>query len=272
MISGQQSTVPIWRADYGTSLRDSAGVLALATEAGSAVISPASFTERLSRAGTNLSTQESVWTLLAAQALIKSPEQSGLRVDGAPVSGPFVQVLEDGAEIQALEITAADGQSTDITLTTMGVPEVAPQAGGTGYSIERRYYDMDGVAIERLSFAVGDRFVTVLTVTAFEDYGARLMIDDPLPAGVEIDNPSLLRSGDVSALDWLEPSFAQHTEFRSDRFLGAVDTTGKGVVTLAYVARAVSPGEFHQPAASVEDMYRPSYRARTGTGRVIVTQ
>jgi len=209
---------------------------------------------------------------LAAQALVKAPEQSGLRVDGAPVVGPFVQVLEDATTLQAIEISTADGKTTDITLTTMGVPEVAPEAGGTGYSIERHYYNMDGQKIDQLSFTIGDRFVTVLNITAHEDYGARLMIDDPLPAGIEIDNPSLLRSGDVGALDWLSPSFTEYTEFRADRFLAAVNTRRAGQVTLAYVARAVTPGEFHHPAASVEDMYRPRFRARTGTGRVIVTE
>ena len=98
------------------------------------------------------------------------------------------------------------------------------------------------------------------------------MIDDPLPAGIEIDNPSLLRSGDVGALDWLDLTEAEHSEFRSDRFLSAVDLRFDGPVTLAYVARAVSPGSFHRPAAAVEDMYRPNYRARTETGRVSVTE
>ena len=32
------------------------------------------------------------------------------------------------------------------------------------------------------------------------------------------------------------------------------------------MVRAVSPGSFHHPAASVEDMYRPAYRARTDAG------
>ncbi len=270
LISGQRSDVPYWRADYGTALRDVAGVLALATEAGSAVIDRVGYSDRLARAGSRLSTQESAWTLLAAQALVKSPKQSGLRVDGAPVAGPFVQVLEDDAPLRGIEINSADGRSTDITLTTMGVPEVAPAAGGTGYGIERRYYDMQGQPITDMTFTVGDRFVTVLSVTPHENYGARLMIDDPLPAGVEIDNPNLLRSGDIRALDWLKPSYAEHTEFRSDRFLAAVNTSGNGRVTLAYVARAVSAGAFHHPAASVEDMYRPRNRARTDTGRVIV--
>jgi uncharacterized protein YfaS (alpha-2-macroglobulin family) len=113
--------------------------------------------------------------------------------------------------------------------------------------------------------------VTVLQVTAFESSGARLMIDDPLPAGVEIDNPSLLRSGDIRAMDWLDPSEAEHVEFRSDRFLAAVNMRSGEPVTLAYVARAVTPGGFHHPAASVEDMYRPAFRARTDTGRLVIT-
>jgi uncharacterized protein YfaS (alpha-2-macroglobulin family) len=272
LISGQQTNVPYWRADYGTSLRDTAGVLALATEAGSAVIDPVRYSDRLTRDGTRLSTQESAWTLLAAQALVKSTEQSGLRVNGAPVTGPFVQVLEDDAPMPGLEITAADGNTTDITLTTMGVPQVAPGAGGTGYSIKRRYYNMDGTPISNLNFAVGDRFVTVLSISAHEKVGARLMIDDPLPAGIEIDNPSLLRAGDIRALDWLNPTTTEYTEFRADRFLAAVNLRQETKVTLAYVARAVTPGDFHHPAASVEDMYRPRYRARTDTGRVTVTK
>ena len=34
--------------------------------------------------------------------------------------------------------------------------------------------------------------------------------------------------------------------------------------------RAVSPGIFAQPAATVEDMYRPDLNARTATGTVEV--
>jgi hypothetical protein len=50
----------------------------------------------------------------------------------------------------------------------------------------------------------GTRLVTVLEVTPGEQSEARLMVDDPLPAGFEIDNPNLLRGGDIRALDWLE--------------------------------------------------------------------
>ena len=40
---------------------------------------------------------------------------------------------------------------------------------------------------------------------------------------------------------------------------------------LAYMVRAVTPGVYHHPAATVQDMYRPEYRANTDTGDVTVT-
>lgn len=270
MLGRSGTEAPVWRADYGTNRRDAAAVLALASEAGSAAVSRDYLLARMTEDGSNMSTQEAAWTLLAAQALVSTPEHSGLLVNGQTVSGPFVEVLEGGSGADPKSIAAASGRDVEITLTTMGVPEVAPDAAGYGYTLNRSYYTMDGAPIETLSFETGARFVTVLTVTPHEGTGARLMVNDPLSAGVEIDNPNLLRSGDLRDLDWLNLSEATHAEFRSDRFLAAVDIGGSSTVTLAYVARAVTPGSFHHPAASVEDMYRPAYRAHTAAGRVEV--
>ncbi|MFY0310934.1 alpha-2-macroglobulin family protein [Leisingera sp. D0M16] len=264
-----QGEARLWRADFGTRLRDTAGVLALAAEAGSETVDRASLTARLSNASGIRSTQESAWTLMAAHALAQNPEDSGLLVNGQPVQGPFVQAA-DGQNTPELALTAASGRTAKITLTTLGVPKVPPAAGGFGYTIERSYYTLEGQPLDAHSLQAGARFVAVLRVKPHEKTGARLMINDPLPAGFEIDNPNLLRSGDLRDLDWLNPAEAEHAEFRSDRFLAAVNVRDASAVTLAYVVRAVTPGVFHHPAASVEDMYRPAYRARTGTGRVEV--
>ncbi|MGV6849328.1 MAG: alpha-2-macroglobulin family protein [Marinibacterium sp.] len=258
-----------WRADFGSNRRDTAGVLYLASAAGSTAVDRDALAARLAATGGRPSTQEAAWTLLAAEALIDAPEVAGLLVDGNPVDGPFVRLRRAGPD-GAVVITAAQGRDVDLTLTTLGVPKVAPPAGGSGYVIQRSYYSMDGSPADPDSWQVGERRVTVLRINPAETIGARLIIDDPLPAGIEIDNPSLLRSGDISALDWLSPSLVEHAEFRTDRFVAAVNSRGGAPVTLAYVARAVSPGAFHHPAASVEDMYRPDRRARTGTGRVSV--
>ena len=94
------------------------------------------------------------------------------------------------------------------------------------------------------------------------------MRDAPLPAGLAIDNPNLLRSTNIRGLDWLQSISARHTEFRSDRFLAAVDWRSDQGFDLAYIVRAVSPGEYHHPAALVQDMYRPEYRAITEPSRM----
>lgn len=272
MQSRMQDEAAIWRADYGSNLRDAAGVLSLAVEAGSDAVDRSQLANHIAQSGRRFSTQESAWSLLAARALVNDPSVSGLSVNGSPVDGPLVRAFEAQTQAQPLAIRNESDTPTDVTLTTFGVPDVAPDAGGYGYRIERSYYTMEGEPVQSLTPKVGERFVVVLRVTPFERGEARLMIDDPLPAGFEIDNPNLLRSGDITALDWLDPQEAEHAEFRSDRFLAAVDWRSDKAFQLAYLVRAVSPGEFHHPAAQVEDMYRPHYRAQTGAGRLTVLE
>lgn len=269
LLSGDGSEAPLWRVDYGTNRRDAAAVLALVAEAGTQALSVEDLTGRVTSDTTNMSTQEAAWSLMAAHALIKTPESAGMLVDGAVVQGPFVQILQGGSGTD-MSISSANGQATELTLTTLGVPKVPPPAGGYGYSLERRHYSLEGEPLDLGNVAIGDRFVTVLRVIPHENSGARLMVNDPLPAGVEIDNPNLLRSGDLRNLDWLQLSEAEHAEFRSDRFLAALNLDGSAPRTLAYVARAVSPGRFHHPAAVVEDMYRPAYRAHTDAGVLVI--
>lgn len=271
LVGSATTESQVWRSDYGTNLRDAAGLLALAVESGSTAIDRGALVQRISGAAADrLSTQEQAWALRAAHALVQDPAVSGLSVDGAPVAGPFVRRL-DGSALQPQQITNTSTVQTDITLTTLGVPSVAAPAGGYGYAIWRAYYTMDGAPLAG-PVRQGDRLVTVLTVDPANSGGARLMVDDPLPAGFEIDNPNLLRSGDIRALDWLDPTETEFAEFRTDRFLAAVDQRGAAPIQLAYVVRAISVGRFHHPAASVEDMYRPAYRARTATGQLEIAE
>ncbi len=265
----------LYRADYGTNRRDAAAVLALATEAGSTVVDTDALTNAMASGSVyGLSTQEATWSLLATHALIDRAGAAGFTVNGAPVNGPLVKVLQDQtAGGTALAIANGSKSGTFVTLTTYGIPTVPEPAGGTGYGITRTWYTLDGDKVSPDAVAQGTRLVTVIEVTPFGGGEARLMVNDPLPAGFEIDNPNLMTSGDVAALDWLDLNAeAGHAEFRQERFLAAVDWYGSESFRLAYIVRAVSPGSFYLPAASVEDMYRPDYRARTDAGRVTITE
>ncbi|WP_050518002.1 alpha-2-macroglobulin family protein [Pseudorhodobacter antarcticus] len=260
----------VYRADYGTARRDAAAVLTLAVEAGSEVVDRDALALALRPDGRAMSTQESVWTLLAANALIDRAGAEGITLNGQPVDGPLVRVLRAGAD--APVAVANGGAATVLTVTAYGVPEVAGPASGNGYAITRQYFTMEGDAISLdQGVQAGDRMVVMLQVQPFGTAQARLIVADPLPAGFEIDNPNLLRGGEVGGLGWLDVlDSTEHSEFRQDRFISAVDWEGRDTFRLAYVVRAVSPGSFHHPAASVEDMYRPDYRAQTDAGRVVI--
>jgi len=266
----------VWRADYGTHLRDGAALLALATEAGSTAIPADTLSDAVAAgiAGRNLSTQEATWALLATNALIDRPGAEGFTIDGAPVSGPLVRMLEDQtAGGAAMRIANGSGAEATVTLTTFGVPSEPEPASGNGYQITRSYYDLEGAPVDPSAVIQGDRLVAVLEVTPYAGGAARLIVDDPLPAGFEIDNPNLIRAGDISALDWVGSlEDTRMTEFRQERFVAAVDWSDSNPFRLAYIVRAVSPGSFHHPAASVMDMYRPDYRARTDAGRLTIAE
>lgn len=257
-----------WRADYGSLLRDRAGLLALAVEAGSGVVDRVQLANLVAQGGpaNRLSTQEAAWTLRAAIAV--GAEAHGLVLDGRPVAGNVVRLFDGTPAV----IRNAGDSGVTVTITTVGVPVEAPKAGGVGYTITRSHYTANGEPTDLSNVRVGDRLVVVLEVRPDRGVaGGRLMIDDALAAGFEIESPNLLREGDIRALDWLRVNVgAEMTEARSDRFLAAVDWTTGEPLRLAYVMRAVSPGTYHYPAAQVEDMYRPANFAVSATGSVTI--
>ena len=182
-------------------------------------------------------------------------------------------------------------------ISVIGSALTPEPAASKGFTIERTYYTLDGKKVDLASATGGrsklkqnDRLVVVLKVSAKET-GGRILLVDRLPAGLEIENPRLVDSGDVRSLDWLKTTPApQHTEFRDDRFVAAFDFFGGtqdhrrgsrggdndnlqpvASATVAYIVRAVTPGNFVHPAATVEDMYRPERFARTSAGRLEVT-
>lgn len=266
----QTDTSQVWRADYGTNYRDTAALLTLAAEAGTEVIDREALVERLGGQADGLSTQEATWALMATNALIDRPGSEGILIDGLPASGPLVKVLDQTSAPLSIQNTGGD---TQLTLTVFGVPAQPEPAGGNGYAISRSYFTLEGEPATLEDLKVGDRLVTVLEVTPFAGGEARLMVNDPLPAGFEIDNPNLISAGSLANLDWLEPETdVAHSEFRQDRFITAIDRSDDQSFRLAYIVRAVTPGSFHHPAASVEDMYRPMFRARGETGRVSISE
>ena len=285
------------RRDYGTSMRDGAALIALASETGIAKSEVPRMVDLVSKAymsKTYTSTQEQAWLLLAARALAEEAKDMTLTVNGKLHQGRYLQGLSPADLASPLTIANTSNYKLGSVVTVLGAALTPEPAISKGFTIERTYYSLDGKKVDLESATGGtgklkqnDRLVVVLKVNATET-GGRILLVDRLPAGLGIENPRLVDSGDIRSLDWLKTTLApQHTEFRDDRFVAAFDFFGgasdhrRGFrggdgdsgspvasATVAYVVRAVTPGSFVHPAATVEDMYRPERFARTAAGRL----
>ena len=265
-----------WRNDYGTSLRDGAAVLTLAAETEVGSVDLHSLALRIATMERNTaytSTQEDSWMLLAAAALIKDSAKTNFSIDGQTIAAPlFRRFSGEALAVSPVAITNLGDQPLEAVVAASGVPLTPDPAGGNGYKIERAVYTPEGEPADTATVGQNDRFIVALTITAENDAGGRLLVVDPIPAGFEIENPDISASGSTMDFDWLEVDKVDHTEARTDRFVAAIDRQDGGATqyVVAYSVRAVSPGVFTYPAATVEDMYRPEFNARTAAGKVEV--
>ena len=220
------------------------------------------------------STQENAWLVMAAQASLRASGQVALSVDGQAHQGPLHRKDRSAAlEAKPLTIANRGAAPVDAVLTVSGNPLEPQPAAMQGYQIERTYYRLNGTKVDAGTVAQNDRLVVVLKITEKEANYARLILVDHLAAGLEIDNPNLVDSGTVAGLDWLKKDLeASHTEYKDDRFVASFDRDSGQAATfnVAYIVRAVAPGHYVLPPATVEDMYRPERFGRTAYGVVDV--
>src|SRR5262249_2308681 len=203
---------PAPRAD-GTGVRDGAALITLASETGLAKTEVPRLVDVVAkayRAKWNTSTQEQAWMLLAARALAEEAGNAVLSVNGAPHKGQLVRpVTPANVKDGALVITNDGDAPIDAVVSVVGAAMTPEPAVSKGFTIERAYYTLDGKKVD-LATATGgqatlqqnERLVAVLKV-ASADTGGRILVVDRLPAGLEIENPRLVDSGDIKTLDWL---------------------------------------------------------------------
>ncbi len=266
------------RSDFGSVLRDAAAYVTLASEGGAPRSGVSAALQRIEAArglSAFTSTQENAWLVLAARAIARDSGDIALSVGGAKRSGPLYR-SDNAAALQAapLRVTNEGEQTLQAVITVSGAPVEPEPEIERGFRIERQYFTLDGRAADIANAKQNQRFVAVLKVTELQPQFGRIVVADHLPAGLEIDNPRLVSSGDTGALGWIEDAAAPvHAEFRDDRFTAAFERESKDspVFAIAYVVRAVSPGRYVLPQAYVEDMYRPDRYGRTGTGAMTVT-
>lgn len=265
------------RPDYGSRLRDGAAVLALIAEASGEradISRAAAVLDSARNSSRYTSTQEQMWMVLAAQAMAKDAEGMTLTVDGAERKGAFYRTISaEALESKPLTVANPGAATAQAVITVSGIPTGTEPALNQGFGLERVIYTMKGEKADPARLRQNERYVVALTVTEPTSRYGRLLLVDPVPAGLEIENANLTEGASVAGLDWLKQEvFPVHTEARDDRYVAAFERSGgtnqKLSYTVAYIARAVSPGRYVAPAAVIEDMYRPDRFGRTAFGTV----
>jgi len=266
-----------WRTDYGSQLRDAAAVLALAAEfipSGLDLPALTGWLGELRDAETYTSTQEDAWTLLAAAAAGRGQELQSITVDDQPhEESAYRRFTQSELTVAPVTIANNGNRPTELKISVTGVPRTPPAADANGFKLSRTFYRLDGTPFDPVTEPVqqNDRFVVLLQASAANLGSGQYMLADWLPAGFEIENPDLSAGAGVGDLKWLSVSTPEHSEARTDSYLAAFRyTTPVERFSSAYMVRAVSPGTFTLPGATVEDMYRPEQRANTGGGTVVI--
>ncbi len=276
--------------DYGSDLRDSAGVLAFAGD--NRDIRPRLTTvmdriEELFSQSRRTSTQEQAWLLMAAEAAVRvTGGDMTVAVDAGAAEKKtdplyFRRVLGGGAPAisvanrgTAPAISVANRGTAPAwrTVSITGVPKTDLPAESSGYTISRSIFRPDGSAVDAAKVQQTDLFVVVINGKRSDaSRAARTLVVDLLPAGFEIQ--SATAGGDTgTSYSWLKkPRDTAYAEARDDRYIAALDLSeGAAEFNLAYVVRAVTPGTYKFPALVVEDMYEPNTTARTAMGTLTV--
>lgn len=263
----------IFRADYGSPVRDAAGILTYMSEAGQSKASGpvADFIAAKQDVTAYNSTQEMAWMLMAARQANEEARKATFTVDGQEQTDRLGwRFSGEDVSDDAVTFVNTSGKPQRVMLTVTGQTTEPLPEGGEGFAISRKIYDLDGAEVDPAAVPYNSRLVVVIEVEPLTENNGRLIVVDRLPGGLVIDNPRLVRSGDLGALSWLNTiDMPDHVEFRQDRFVVSVDQRrfGDPVLTFAYLARAVTPGSYAHPPATVEDMYVTSRYGVTATSR-----
>lgn len=261
-----------WRGDYGSRLRDSAAVLALAAETKPAGADLSALTKLLAdqrdvARWTN--TQEDAWTLMAAAALGKAATDGKVTIGGDAVDGQVYRRFHDEDLSAPVTLANTGNVPVEVKVTTTAIPTTPPAASADGFTITRQFYLPDGTPADLATVHQNDRFVVVITATPTTLGSGEYVIADPIPGGFEIENSDLSAGGGVGDMSWLSLTTPAHIEARTDQYVAAFRYLSDAqAFTTAYLVRAVSPGSFVLPGATVEDMYRPEFRANTEAGGI----
>ncbi|MBN2205851.1 MAG: hypothetical protein JW742_00465, partial [Candidatus Aminicenantes bacterium] len=145
-----------------------------------------------------------------------------------------------------------------------------------GMAVVKSIRTLDGKPVVDIK---GGSLVVVTVEVALPQESHYVVVDDPLPAGLEAVNSSFLTESEEELRRMSESAGEDggpyglgfnHVELRDDRVLLFADWLPAGVHRHRYLARALSFGTFRMPGSKAEEMYAPEVFGRAAEREVRV--
>lgn len=258
-------------------------------------------------------TQENLFCLQALLAYGRAYEQGpiGLQarvsLDGEPLAVVRFQSSRDPSQELVLPMRSEDaGRQRRLRLEHQGqgrlyygvrlshaLPARAQQAANAGIELRREYSVRRAgqwqllaspLQLRRGELVRVDLYLSLPTARHF------VVVDDPVPGGLEPVNRKLATASTVDAVaaafpaaggswylrhsDWIGYDAGRwsfhHQELRHDAVRFYADYLPAGNYHLSYTAQVIADGEFLVPSARAEEMYAPAVFGRTAPARLLV--
>ncbi|MFV0420972.1 alpha-2-macroglobulin family protein [Oleidesulfovibrio sp.] len=292
--TGRKPAEDVRVAPYKWGKRNLAFVVASAAESGRIQLAA----ELLQRGGGfdrdagkwSTTTQEAGWKLLAVHGLLKGSGATAAELNGTPLR------VVDGVALASLPEGPFTGYTDPETMTAMiehnlknigeGIAWVTtafdftparplPALARRGLSLKREYLTFEGKPVDLKTLRRNDRFIVRLTMSAQHSQRRQIVVNDLLPAGLEVES---IVPQNGSAWSWLKPTTASMLQKQDDRVVAVYDfdrlpwdnARGAKPLVAAYVVRAVTAGSFTLPPVSAEDMYDPAFAVRSEAGTLTI--
>lgn len=209
-----------WSDDYGTALRDQAAVAVLLKESGLLPQRLFAFAAALPGADLQpsaLSTQEQAWTAAAAGVLGRDGRPARIALDGRELpTAPVVTVALDGP------VTARNLGDRPVwqSLSVSGIPAEALPAARNLMRVQRRFFNLDGSALDLDKLKQNTVFVLLLEGRAEDGQAHRALLMQGLPAGWEV--AGRFAEGAAAGMPWLGELSATETQIAADDRSGCI--------------------------------------------------
>lgn len=138
-----------------------------------------------------------------------------------------------------------------------------------GFTVVKEVTALDGTPLE--SIEAGSLVVVTLRIVVPRE-SLYVVVDDPLPAGLEAVNPTFVTESTEQQrqMDRLSRNRGKswwrgfnHIEMHDDRVLLFADSLAPGIHVHRYLARALTFGTFLSPGTKIEEMYAPEVFGRS---------